>query len=116
MNGAVALSTSSDNKSYLNSLLSPSSLHHPVDHNTLTSLDLENVMKSTPDDHYAKHHPGAGWAGYKHPQFGGYLDALATTNDEIEEEPQQHYSYLDSLPQNQWKEGKQADYGDDVRW
>lgn len=114
-NGAVALSTSSDSKDYLNSLLSPSSQDHPVHDNTSTSVDLENVMNSTPDDHYAKEYPGAGWAGYKHPLFGGYLDALATTNDEMEEELP-HSSYLDSLPQNQWKEGKQADYGDDVRW
>ena len=49
----------------------------------------------TPDDHYAKDHPGAGWAGYKHPQFGGYLD---------------------NLNENTFEEGKKADYGDDIRW
>ena len=47
-------------------------------------VDLNEVAASTPEDHYAKKHPGAGWAGFKHPQFGGYLDNLSTvvTRDE----------------------------------
>ena len=53
-------------------------------------VDLNEVAASTLEDHYAKKHPGAGWAGwagwagFKHPQFGGYLDNLSTvvTRDE----------------------------------
>lgn len=56
---------------------------------------LAATAEITPDDHYAKNHPGAGWAGYKHPQFGGYLD---------------------NLNENTFEEGKKADYGDDIRW
>jgi hypothetical protein len=41
-----------------------------------TFFDLEETSQQTPDDHYAKDHPGAGWAGYKHPQYGGYLESL----------------------------------------
>lgn len=57
--------------------------------------NLQKVAEETPDDHYAKNHPGAGWAGYKNPMFGGYLD---------------------NLNENSFDEGKKADYGDDVRW
>ena len=60
-----------------------------------TIFDLEKTAANTPDDHYAKNHPGAGWAGYKHPEFGGYLD---------------------NLKENNWEEGKVADYGADIRW
>jgi hypothetical protein len=31
-----------------------------------------------PDEHYSKNHPMAGWAGYKHKRWGGYLDNLAS--------------------------------------
>ena len=41
---------------------------------------LNDVAQVTPDDHYAKHNPGAGWAGYKSPKFGGYLDGLSRTD------------------------------------
>jgi len=58
-------------------------------------FDLDQTAASTPEDHYAKNHPGAGWAGYKHPQSGGYLD---------------------NLKENNWKDGKEADYGSDIRW
>jgi len=30
-----------------------------------------------PDEHYAKDHPGAGWAGYTHQKYGGYLERLS---------------------------------------
>ena len=40
--------------------------------------DLQDVAAATPSEHYAKNNPGAGWAGYKHPMFGGYLDALSS--------------------------------------
>lgn len=56
---------------------------------------LMTTAEITPDDHYAKNHPGAGWAGYKNNFFGGYLD---------------------NLSQNNFDEGKKADYGDDIRW
>lgn len=39
---------------------------------------LKDVAAATPSEHYAKDNPGAGWAGYKHPMFGGYLDALSS--------------------------------------
>ena len=57
--------------------------------------NLQKVAEETPDEHYAKDHPGAGWAGYKNPMFGGYLD---------------------NLNENTFEEGKKADYGDDIRW
>lgn len=64
---------------------------------TQTSNDacLATVVENTPNEHYAKNNPGAGWAGYKHRQYGGYLDNLA---------------------QNNFEDGKKADYGDDIRW
>ena len=39
-------------------------------------IDLAEVAENTPDLHYAKKHPGAGWAGFRHPLYGGYLDNL----------------------------------------
>jgi len=59
------------------------------------SNNLQEVARNTPDEHYAKEHPGAGWAGYKDPMHGGYLD---------------------NLSENTFEEGKVADYGDDIRW
>lgn len=55
--------------------------------------DLKETAAQTPDEHYAKENPGAGWAGYQHPMFGGYLN---------------------NLKQNNWDDGKEADYGDDI--
>lgn len=81
--------------SYLDSLLRPTSSKGEVKLNEKTSKkqqkdqeyeaskrneSLEEIAASTPDDHYAKKHPGAGWAGYKHPRFGGYLDALSSSS------------------------------------
>lgn len=70
---------------------------HQVQTGSTTNVhdSLIATASSTPDDHYAKNHPGAGWAGYKHPNFGGYLD---------------------NLNENTFEEGKKADYGDDIRW
>lgn len=36
----------------------------------------EKEKKEIPEDHYSKNHPMAGWAGWKHPQWGGYLDNI----------------------------------------
>lgn len=59
-------------------------------------IDLEqSYVAEIPPDHYSKRNPGAGWAGHRHPKFGGYLN---------------------NLKQNVWEDGKEADYGDDVRW
>lgn len=49
-------------------------------------VDLEIVSAETPSEHYAKNHPGAGWAGYHHPMFGGYLNNLNQTVCNEEEE------------------------------
>lgn len=88
---APIISSGNTNK-YLNSLGSEPS---PTQHSTLPPVDLNQVAIETPLDHYAKENPGAGWAGYKHPLFGGYLDRLK---------------------ENAWEEGKEADYGNDIRW
>ena len=40
------------------------------------NVDLEKVAAETPSSHYAKRNPGAGWAGYQHKKFGGYLNNL----------------------------------------
>ena len=34
-----------------------------------------------PDEWYAKQNPMAGWAGYKHPKWGGYLDNLSKNDN-----------------------------------
>jgi hypothetical protein len=67
----------------------------PIEKSIRPIFDLQDVSAETPSDHYAKKNPGAGCAGYHHPMFGGYLD---------------------NLKGNIWEEGKEADYGDDVRW
>ena len=71
---ASALSSSID---YLSSLQPTSSVgfRPPTSHE-----NLENVVERTPEDHYAKEHPGAGWAGFKHPMYGGYLDHLSSSS------------------------------------
>lgn len=42
--------------------------------------NLDQISAVTPADHYAKHNPGAGWAGYNHPLYGGYLKNLKQNN------------------------------------
>ena len=101
-------------------------------------ISMKDVMARTPDDHYAKYHPGAGWAGYKHPMCGGYLDHLSSPfvspSPSSQEEKSitipnhdgsslstmdfrsSSLSYLATLRENSWEEGKSSDYGDDVRW
>ena len=69
---------------------------------TSTATDWSDTIAETPDDHYAKHHPGAGWAGYKDPMYGGYLDHLSSNND--------------STNNCVIEAGKKPDYGDDIRW
>ncbi len=66
------------------------------------STDWSDTVEETPDDHYSKDHPGAGWAGYKDPMYGGYLDHLSSNND--------------STNNCVIEAGKKPDYGDDVRW
>ena len=84
---------SATNNNYLDSL-STSRVHNQADlslpsfdssddkivKNGVQFADLEAVAENTPDDHYAKENPGAGWAGYHHPMFGGYLDHLNQNN------------------------------------
>jgi len=78
--------------SYLDSLSpsSPSKAKIPsrnVKRNEIPQVpifDLDEVAARTPDEHFAKKHPGAGWAGYKHPLYGGYLDALSKPNEQTE--------------------------------
>mmetsp|Transcript_2906 Transcript_2906/g.4439 ORF Transcript_2906/g.4439 Transcript_2906/m.4439 type:complete len:114 (-) Transcript_2906:90-431(-) len=57
----------------------------PDDSSTLHAIqspisDLKETAAQTPDEHYAKENPGAGWAGYQHPMFGGYLNNLKQNN------------------------------------
>jgi len=61
-----------------------------------TAAPLDFDLSQAPDEHYAKDQPMAGWAGYKHERWGGYLDNL-----------QQSPTF---------EEGKKSDYGHDVRW
>jgi hypothetical protein len=124
---------------YLNSL-NPPSTDTSVKEGTEPSMEevisnLEEVAKLTPDEHYAKHHPGAGWAGYKDSKFGGYLDNLSSENTNIntyeegtkagrnldgnnvsQKERKMLGGYLDNLSENTFEEGKVADYGTDIRW
>jgi hypothetical protein len=93
------LSPPSSPMNYLDSLSTNENVI-PDDSSTLRPFqspisDLKQTATQTPDEHYAKENPGAGWAGYQHPMFGGYLN---------------------NLKQNNWEDGKEADYGDDVRW
>ena len=75
-------------KSYVDSLSSGNSvIDHFVVHGSSTTKrnqssipNLEQTSVDTPDDHYAKENPGAGWAGYQHPLFGGYLNNLKLNN------------------------------------
>ena len=100
----AVMQQSTTNNNYLDSL-STSRVHKQYDLSFESSVakvkegakfeELKTVAENTPDDHYAKENPGAGWAGYKHPMFGGYLNRLN---------------------QNNLEEGKKADYGDDIRW
>ncbi|OEU06456.1 hypothetical protein FRACYDRAFT_254473 [Fragilariopsis cylindrus CCMP1102] len=43
----------------------------------------EKTIAEIPDDHYSKFHPGAGWAGYQHPMYGGYLNNLAISSSQL---------------------------------
>lgn len=80
-NNVVALSN------YLDSIrtTTPSSKSNNNNNNGIITLD--DVAAMTPEDHYAKNHPGAGWAGYKHPQYGGYLNQLSSNHHEPESSP-----------------------------
>lgn len=69
---------------------------------TITNTNWSDTIAETPDDHYAKDHPGAGWAGYKDPMYGGYLDHLSSNGD--------------STNNCVIEAGKKPDYGDDIRW
>lgn len=95
---------------YLNSLPSK-----PIPKEEVSSNNLDGISKDTPNDHYAKNNPGAGWAGYKNPMFGGYLDNLSSSNSDND-------GGSDGSGENEnktnaiFEQGKKADYGDDVRW
>jgi len=81
--------------SYLDSLCTTSNKGDILEERRDEIQDLTKIRSKTPAEHYAKKHPGAGWAGFQHPQFGGYLN---------------------NLGENAWEEGKEKDYGDDIRW
>lgn len=85
--GVVLASTSvASLQNYLDSLssiVSQTQTDHPHSGKYLNPLDrsetishVPEIFEEPPDDHYAKDHFGAGWAGYKHPLYGGYLDHL----------------------------------------
>ena len=86
---------------------------------TVTDWKTETIAK-TPDDHYAKDHPGAGWAGYKHPMYGGYLEHLSDQNDQNGDVTAATWDVPDdsdsSFTTCVLKAGKKAEYGDDIRW
>jgi len=95
---------SSHNNAYLESLSksvaatsSAAESNLPLHRNQDVSLSDTSTM--IPDEHYSKDHPMAGWAGYKDPKWGGYLDNLAS-----------------SMTESSFEAGKSSDYGDDVRW
>eukprot|EP00537_Pseudo-nitzschia_pungens_P018053 CAMPEP_0172404656 /NCGR_PEP_ID=MMETSP1061-20121228/63943_1 /TAXON_ID=37318 /ORGANISM="Pseudo-nitzschia pungens, Strain cf. pungens" /LENGTH=94 /DNA_ID=CAMNT_0013139549 /DNA_START=291 /DNA_END=575 /DNA_ORIENTATION=- len=85
-------------------------------------------MTETPEEHYAKDHFGAGWAGYKHPLYGGYLDHLSIARDDDDEPTTTTTTTTNTNPTTFAAEempgtnntilqtGKKADYGDDIRW
>jgi len=92
-------------KNYLDSLSPPSvisTLHDTANgndsaqHRDAFGDDVVNVI---PDEHHAKEHTMAGWAGYKDPKWGGYLENLSSGSTEAT-----------------FEQGKQLDYGIDVRW
>jgi hypothetical protein len=103
------------------------------------------TIAETPDDHYSKDHPGAGWAGYQHPMYGGYLANLACTSSSsssTENNSSSSSSNNSSSNNNSSNNdndgtapaaatpdasstttsvcvlevGKKAEYGDDIRW
>ena len=104
----------------------------------------ETTIAETPDDHYAKVHPGAGWAGYKHPMYGGYLDnlAISSSSSSTKNNSSSSSNSSNSSSTNNNNDGtapaaaatpdaptstttsafcvlevgKKADYGDDIRW
>ena len=94
----------------------------------IASTDWAETIAETPDDHYSKVHPGAGWAGYKHPMYGGYLDNLAssssTENNSSSSSSNNNDGTAAAATQGApsttsacvLEAGKKADYGDDIRW
>ena len=84
----------------------------PSSSSTAAGIDDEfeiiSAAANTPDDHYAKNHPGAGWGGYKHPRYGGYLDHLSSCDATNANANETNNCLLEA--------GKKADYGDDIRW
>ena len=94
------VTTNKSTDSYLESLMQPS---FGAESNASTD-NRRNTVVETPDDHYTKDHPGAGWAGYKDPMYGGYLDHLSSS----ENNDPTNNCVLES--------GKKPDYGDDIRW
>merc|ERR1719157_34749 len=76
---------------------------------TKTAVATTTVAFSEPpDDHYAKDNPGAGWAGYNDPQYGGYLENLDPNSTKN--------GAKTTLLTSTMEAGKKADYGDDIRW
>ena len=88
--GTVQLSFSS----YLESL----SFHD--DSNNNYNEEEENNLEVPPEEWYAESSPMAGWEGYKHPQWGGYLDQLShhtQSNTNSYASTSTTTSYLDNL-------------------
>uniref|UniRef100_A0A7S4ADF2 Uncharacterized protein n=1 Tax=Pseudo-nitzschia australis TaxID=44445 RepID=A0A7S4ADF2_9STRA len=138
------------NTNYLDSLTSRasfgSSSQSPVSPSLYTpeTRTPQQVAAETPDEHYAKEHFGAGWAGYNHSLYGGYLDQLNTvgSNDSVEDKEEEQeitttsattirYTYTDTPTDDDddddqnntagtnsaiLQAGKKAEYGDDIRW
>ena len=101
----------------------------------IESTNWVETIAEPPDDHYSKDNPGAGWAGYKHPMYGGYLDNLASSsstqnstnsNDNSSSSSNDGTTTAAVAATTQGAPsattscvlaaGKKADYGDDIRW
>ena len=75
---------------------------------TKTAVATTTVdFSEPPNDHYAKDNPGAGWAGYNDPQYGGYLENLDPNNTKS--------GAKTTLSTSTMEAGKKVDYGDDIR-
>ncbi|VEU42934.1 unnamed protein product [Pseudo-nitzschia multistriata] len=111
------------NSNYLDSL-TPKSTEIPPPTMQGTAPE-EDTTTEIPDEHYSKAHFGAGWTGYKHPLYGGYLDHLndntKNSGDQkaaIDAKPIPPAASSDAAGTNSaiLQAGKKADYGDDIRW
>ena len=59
----------------------------------------------------------ASWQGWKHPQWGAYLDHLSSSYQDVGDKTESSESSSEETQSLAiFPVGKEADYGDDVRW